>query len=407
MNGEMIIFVLVCAALAALSVLAVIAPMWRARSAEAVMDTDMDIYRDQLQEVERDLARGVLDTSEAERTRLEISRRLLAADAGARAQALDAPRGISRVMAGIIAIAVVASAGGLYWSIGAPGYGDVARQDRIAIGEERRANRPLQLDVEAVNPEIDAIGSAPAETAEILQALRGAVFERPDEVQGWAYLAQTEASIGNMQRAARAQERTIALLGAEALPTDYARLLDFLVISTGGYVSPEAEAIALRILQDDSNNTAALYYAGLMYAQNDRPDRAFSLWRRIVENTDPAEFHWRLAAGQIEDVAAQLGMDYVLPERRGPSADDIDAAQDMAPEDRQAMIEGMVAQLADRLANEGGPPQDWARLVSALAVLGQDDDARAILSEAELIFGGDVQAVTLVRRAAQEAGLIE
>ena len=77
----------------------------------------------------------------------------------------------------------------------------------------------------------------------------------------------------------------------------------------------------------------------------------------------------------------------------------------MAPEDRRAMIEGMVGGLADRLATQGGPPQDWARLISALMVIEQSDAAQQVLNEAELIFGGDVQAVTIIRRAAQEAGL--
>jgi cytochrome c-type biogenesis protein CcmH len=79
----------------------------------------------------------------------------------------------------------------------------------------------------------------------------------------------------------------------------------------------------------------------------------------------------------------------------------------MTDQDRNAMIQGMVGQLADRLATEGGPPQDWARLISSLAVLGENETALTVLSEAEASFGGDVQAVQILRRAAQEAGLIE
>ncbi|MCF2904192.1 c-type cytochrome biogenesis protein CcmI [Octadecabacter sp. CECT 8868] len=409
MTGEWIIFGLICAALLALAVLAMFGPMWRTRlkDAEGKVDTDIDIYRDQLREVDRDLERGVLDEAEAARTRTEISRRLLAADAGARSEAQDAPRTASRTVAAVLSIGLIGAAAGLYFSLGAFGYGDVPRAVRLAASEERRAERPLQLEAEAANPILDAITQAEPETAEILQALRGATFERPDDIQGWAYLAQVEASIGNMQRAARAQERTISMLGDTATNEDYVRLLDFLVIGTRGYVSPEAETIALTILRRDPTNLPALYYAGLMYAQNDRPDRAFDLWRRVVEGGDQSIFHWRLAASQIEDVAAQLAIDYALPDQRGPSAEDLEAAEDMAPEDRQAMIQGMVSQLADRLATEGGPPQDWARLISSLMVLGEEDTARTILAEAELAFGGDVQAVGIVRAAAREAGLIE
>lgn len=408
MTGENIIFGLICLALAGLAAVAVATPLWRGRSDGGdATDTDIDIYRDQLAEVDRDLERGVLDVSEAERTRTEISRRLLVADATARAVCDHAPQRGSRILAACLVGALLAGAGGLYWQFGAPGYGDIPRASRIAAGEERRLNRPSQLDAEAANPQADAITNAEPETREILQALRGAAFERPDEAQGWAFLAQTEASIGNMQRAARAQERLISLLGDQVVEADHVRLLDYLVFGAGGYVSPEAEEIALALVRTNPENLAARYYAGLMYAQNDRPDRAFRLWRHVVENGDPDVFHWRLAAGQIEDVALQLGMDYALPSRRGPSAEDLAAAQDMSPEDRTAMIQGMVGGLADRLATEGGPPQDWAQLITALGVLGEIDAARRVAAEAETIFGGDVQAVMTIRRAAQQAGLNE
>ncbi len=410
MTGNIIIFGLICTALAVLAIATVLAPLWRGRATDAAggsgTDTDIDIYRDQLAEVDRDLARGVLDMTEAERTRVEISRRLLHADTNTRSATIGAPRGANRVVIILLAAAIFLGAGALYWQLGAPGYGDYPRAQRIAASDERRENRPSQQDAEKANPETDAISQADAGTREILQALRGAAFERPDEVQAWAYLAQIEASVGNMQRAARAQETTIALLGDTAVETDFVRLLDFLVIGAQGYVSPEVEAIAVSLLQSDPDNTAAQYYAGLLYAQNDRPDRAFGFWRRVVEDGDQDTLYWDFAASRISDVAAQLGIDYALPDQRGPTADDLAAAQDMSEQDRNAMIEGMVGQLADRLATEGGPPQDWARLISSLAVLGETETALIVLSEAEATFGGDIQAVQIVRRAAQEAGLM-
>jgi cytochrome c-type biogenesis protein CcmH len=411
MTSWIIIFGLICLALTALSIAAVLAPLWRSDGADDTpvfgADTDIDIYRDQLAEVDRDLARGVLDATEADRTRVEISRRLLHADANTRSATTGAPHGANRAVMIVLAAAMVLGAGALYWQLGAPGYDDFPRAQRISEGEERRENRPSQQAAEQANPETDAISQADAGTREILQALRGAAFERPDEVQAWAYLAQIEASVGNMQRAARAQEQTIALLGDAAVDTDFVRLLDFLVIGTQGYVSPEVEAITVSLLQADPDNTAAQYYAGLLYAQTDRPDRAFGFWRRVVEDGDQDTLYWDFAAGQIENVAAQLGIDYALPDQRGPTADDLAAAQDMTDQDRNAMIQGMVGQLADRLATEGGPPQDWARLISSLAVLGENETALNVLSEAEASFGGDVQAVEILRRAAQEAGLIE
>ena len=407
MTSNLIIFGLVCAALTFLAALAVIAPLWRASGKIEAEDTDIDIYRDQLREVDRDLARGVLDETEAERTRTEISRRLLTADAAARASASDAPKGLSRAAAVVVALGLVASAGAAYWTLGAPGYGDVPRAARLAIGEERRANRPAQLEAEAANPITDTIEQFDEDTQTLIQTRRAAVFEQPQNLRAWAVLAQTEAAIGQYQRAARAQERVVALRGEDATEGDYERLVDLLVASTQGYVSPEAETIALTILRENPDSQPALYYAGLMYAQNDRPDRAFALWRRVIEEGNEGELHWDFAAGQIRDVAAQLGVDYALPTQRGPSDEDIEMAEDMAPEDRREMIQSMVGQLADRLANEGGPPQDWARLITSLGVLGELDAARRVFAEAEASFGQDLQAVTIIRRAAEDAGLTE
>lgn len=407
MTGDFIFFGLICLGLCALAVLAVVAPMWRRRANADAVDTDIDIYRDQLSEVDRDLARGVLDADEAERTRVEISRRLLHADASARAAASDAPQTLSRAMAAVLAIGLISAAAGTYWTLGAPGYGDVPRAERLAIGEERRATRPGQLEAEAAAPIPDTLAQFDIPTQDLIRERRAATFEQPENLNAWTVLAQTEAAIGQYHRATRAQERVLSLMGEDATNADLERLIDLMVASTQGYVSPEAEAVALGILRTDPDSITGIYYAGLMYAQNDRPDRAFALWQRVIDEGTPGTLHYDFTAGQIENVALQLGVDYALPERRGPSAEDLAAAQDMAPEDRRAMIQGMVGQLADRLATDGGPPQDWARLISSLMVLGEEDSARTVLAEAELAFGGDVQAVNLIRRAAQDAGLLE
>ena len=77
----------------------------------------------------------------------------------------------------------------------------------------------------------------------------------------------------------------------------------------------------------------------------------------------------------------------------------MEAAADMSPEARAAMVENMVEGLAERLAPRGGPPEDWARLVGALIVLGQTGRAEAIAVEARTVFSGDVEAVGMIERA--------
>jgi cytochrome c-type biogenesis protein CcmH len=90
-----------------------------------------------------------------------------------------------------------------------------------------------------------------------------------------------------------------------------------------------------------------------------------------------------------------------------PDAADMEAAADMTAEERQQMIRGMVDRLADRLAREGGPAEDWARLVSALGVLGETERAKAAYADARAALAGDAAALAALRAAAAEAGVAE
>ena len=96
-----------------------------------------------------------------------------------------------------------------------------------------------------------------------------------------------------------------------------------------------------------------------------------------------------------------------LETARGPSQADVDAAADMTEEDRQEMIRGMVNQLSERLATQGGAPEEWARLISSLAVIGEADRAGAIWTEAKTVFAGNEDALQTIREAAQRAGVSE
>ena len=77
----------------------------------------------------------------------------------------------------------------------------------------------------------------------------------------------------------------------------------------------------------------------------------------------------------------------------------------MTPEQRQQMIAGMVEGLLSRLANEGGPPQDWAQAIRALGTLERHEQARAILQEARTVFADNAAALAVVNDSARAVGL--
>ena len=107
----------------------------------------------------------------------------------------------------------------------------------------------------------------------------------------------------------------------------------------------------------------------------------------------------------MPSLAQVAGVRWTPPDAPGPSAADIEAAAEMTPEERMQMIRGMVDGLAARLAEDGGSPQEWARLIGALGVLGDTGEASAIWTEAQTVFAGSPEALEIIRAAAVQAGV--
>jgi cytochrome c-type biogenesis protein CcmH len=405
-------FWLVSLALAgAVALLLVLALVRRAAAVTPRSAYDIAVYRDQLAAVEADLARGVITADAADRTRTEVARRILEADrAGGAERAASDPRGLSIAVAAGIAVFLVGGSAVLYLREGVPGYGDLPLKERLAASETFHAQRPLQAAAEA---EAAATRPAPPPVdpahAALVERLRKAMADRPDDPRGFQLLAENEAALGNFVAAYQAQARLIALKGDTATADDYADYAEMMILAAGGYVSPEAEKALGTALGMDAGNAPALYYIGLMEAQVGRPDRTFAIWRQLLEAA-PADAPWLPAIrSQIAAVADQAGIPYDPPAPaaglRGPGAADMAAAAGMAPEAQAEMIRGMVEGLQTRLDANGGTAAEWAQLITALGVLGDSDAARAARDKATTAYQGDAAALEQIAAAAARAGL--
>jgi cytochrome c-type biogenesis protein CcmH len=390
--------------------------LWRGGrgAADDAASYDLRVYRDQLAEVDRDLARGVLAPDDADRVRTEIKRRILAADAARPGGAAGQKGRTGHLVAAAVLVAVAAGSVALYARLGAPGYGDLALADRIAGAERLRAERPDQDAAEARMPS-GTVPQSPEiteETRATIDQLRDVVASRPDDAEGHRLLALWEGRLGDYAAAWRAYDRFLELREEPATAAEYAELADLMVMAAGGYVSPEAEAVLEKALMRDATQPVARYFWGLMEAQTGRPDRAFRLWDRLLRE-GPADAPWiSPIEAQIAGLARRAGVDYTPPEAGsgalpGPSRADIEAAGEMTGEERMAMIEGMVQGLSERLATEGGSADEWARLITALSVLGRADRAAAIYAEAREKFGADPGGLDQIDRAAERAGIAQ
>lgn len=373
--------------------------------------SDVDVYRAQLGEVDRDVARGVIAKADAERVHAEIARRLIAADKAQTSESASTSTAPTSIAMIIIAVGLMGSTAA-YWWLGAPGYGDMGLKDRIAFAEEVRTSRPAQSVAEASLPAFVDPANIDDRYKELLGQLRSTVAKRPDDAQGHALLVQQERRIGNFLAAKDAQMRLLKLKGDAVTPQDLADLGELQVLTAGGYVSPEAEMSLRAALNREPANGTARYYVGLMLAQTGRPDQAFRIWDALLR-AGPEDAPWvPPILEQIEDLAELAGVRYAIPEigsasDRGPNAQDLENAQDMTPAERMEMIGGMVSGLSQRLADEGGPARDWARLIASLGVLGEWERAQAIHTNAIEVFATDKDALELINAAGRKAGVID
>lgn len=378
---------------------------------------DLRVYRQQLSDVDKDLQRGVINESDAQRIRTEVSRRILAADAQLQNQSSGStqPKGVSRVTVLLSAALLTGGTLLLYAVLGAPGYGDMGLASRIEAADLYAQTRPNQAEAESKVPAQTNPDLEPG-YADLVEQLRQTAGQRPDDAQGQALLAQHEANLGNFVAAYQAKENYIRIMSGDLEPQDYGELAELMIMAAGGYVSPEAEELLDGTLQLDPRNGPARYYYGLLQGQLNRPDIAFRIWADTLRQ-GPKGAPWIDGIeAQIEEMAFRAGVDYnpitppaapdaAGPALAGPSAEDLSAAQEMTMDERQEMIQGMVARLSDRLATEGGTAPEWAQLIGALGVLGEQERAKAIYTEAKTRFASDAEALVKLEAAASMAGL--
>lgn len=353
---------------------------------------DAAVYRDQLGEIESDRARGLIGEAEAEAARLEIARRLLRADSKERASDRAAKSSSAKIVATlVVALALPVLALGLYLVYGSPRLPDQPLAARL---EDPGSDRNLEALV-----------------ARVEARLR----EHPEEGEGWEVIAPVYLGWGRYSDAAQAYGEAIRLLGPSA------KLLSgqgqALVLANNGVVTEEArraldQALELdstlvepRILltiakEQDGQFAAAIadWKALLAKQQGDAP------WREMVEKRiaeDEAHLSGKPVA-ETDQTAPAEGNQQAQP---GPSSEEIAAAQNMSPADRQAMIERMVRGLAARLNQQGDDLLGWLKLVRAYSVLDRKDDAQKALARAKSQFSGNTQAIEQLDALAAELGL--
>jgi cytochrome c-type biogenesis protein CcmH len=376
---------LVFALMTAAAILAVLWPLGR-RDRVAAEDNDVAVYRDQLDEIARDRAAGLIGETEAEAARVEVSRRLLAAADAAQARPAASGDTFRRRAAAVITFLVVpAVAFGFYTSFGSPHLPDLPHASRETPRATQQAQQPR------TNQSIE----------QLVAQVEAHLSRSPEDGRGWEVLAPVYLRLGRLGDAVTARQNALRLLGATA--DREAALGEALTAVQGGKVGTEARAAFARALEREPKHDVARYYTGLAAEQDGKRDEAAQIWRALITETEsnsPWALFLRQALARVDPAGAAA-----TAAAPGPSTDDMEAAAQLSPEDRAAMVRGMVQRLAERLKTDGSDLDGWVRLVRAHLVLGERDKAQAAAGEARRALGQDADKLRRLDEVVKDLGL--
>ena len=411
----------------ALTAVAVAAPFLRQKGGTVAPESkELDVYRDQLKEIEREEKAGLIRPAESVEARKEIVRRLLAAEQLAKPKDDAKPSGDRTYAAIGVAGAVAIGSTILYANMGWP---DLPGQPAANRPESTVAQSTKPVEDVATGGQDGVITPPPAENAGeqskqpvgTVDDMIGRLVKRlatnsdnPDgwRMLGWAYFSQ-ERFADSAAAYARAIEQNPSL---GSLKTARGEAL---VRASGGTVNDEALALFAEALKQDAKDPRARYFAGLKKEQSGDRSAALDDWINILNETSPSEpwaadlrqrteglagelkvdISTRLTAAAVPPTAAARGgvldaiqtpsADAPSPApvaEKGPTAEDVKKSQDMAPQDRTAMIRGMVESLQSRLEKSPRDADGWIKLIRSRKVLGEDDAAKSALAKAVAVF---------------------
>lgn len=360
------------AALLLITVIIVIWPLLRQKTSGQTNHNAL-VYQDQLGEIDRDVERGLLSSTEAGALKLEINRRLektqeenaLKVGAASRSNGF-----LFSVMIAILIILPLASLG-LYRHLGSP-----EKPDQPFA--ERKSNSPAQ--------------AANAEMTRLVNALKNRMAENPDKIEGWLLLGRSLVSLERYDDASAAFKQafqidpTRAEIAASVAETGF--------MAANGIFTPDVRRYFQTAQKLNPQEHKALYYLGVDLAGQKKYGKAIQNWVDLIE-ISPVGAPWldtvrrqlveAAAAGSLEisdfkprfkAAPKPAGTQLAAPEPGpGPTQADVRDAQKLSGNDRQAFIRSMVARLAERLASEPDDIDGWRRLARAYKVLGETEKA--------------------------------
>ena len=350
---------------------------------------ELAVYKDQLAEIEADLARGLIDAQQAGAARTEVARRLLARTEPAKLTASPPAAGgtsplASPRVAGILALLVPLLGVALYLGVGSPGLPSQPHAERVARDPHHAGN------VEAM-----------------VAAVEARLKEAPNDGRGWEVIAPIYFGLEKYARAAEAFANANRLLGET--PERLAGFVQSEILAHDGIVTPMARAGAERLLALDGKRLDARLWLALAKEQDGALPQALEEYRSLLREVGASAALKNVVEERLRILAARQSAPSAPgaePEIGPPVSGSGDRPQESKLGSEAEMIEAMVARLADRLKRDGRDADGWAQLMRSYRVLGRDEQAFAALRDARAALAGDAGGLGKIDAAAQELGLI-
>ena len=352
-------------------------PFLKARTVEMnTADGTISIYRDQLDEVERDFKDGLIGAEECAAARAEIERRALKA-----ARTLDQGFAVShRTVVGSAAVATLVAAVslGLYTWLGAPGAADRP----LALRQEEQLNRLAQS----------------GDPASRIQLLIKAVSENPDSFEDWWMLASSYSAIGDHASAADAY-RNAAML-ADGRPGVLSAYAESMTLANGNKV-PNAALVIFDQLARETGDPRARYYLALAKAQDQDFEGAATAWAALARDSDPNAPWMPLVRRDIVNMARFLERDVTefLPD--ATPEETLSVGGSLLP----SQAAGDTAALEAAVDADPTDFRSWIALAERYAAAGETDRAAGAIASARQQFRGAPFVLQKIAEAEQRLGL--
>ena len=353
---------------------------------------DTQIYKDQLAELKRDTERGVITEEAAGGAQTEIARRLLAVEKEAKATSDATAPPTSKVVTVIAGCMVPLLALGIYAIIGSP---HLTSQSAPKPGPEAEAK-----------PGPKIASTAPDKNA-IMAQLSRRLKQRPDDLEGWKLFARTLANMRRFADAVTAYQQAIRLSPEDS--NLWSQLAEAQIFAAGGSITPAVKSTIKKVMLINPNDPRARYYAGIAAREAGEIKKALKTWIALEADSQPNAPWRKLLGKRISQTAKDNGIsgNALATIRKnldtqknnllfgktplggisgmaltGPTPEEVKEAQKLSGEDRLAMINNMVQQLADKMENDPKNVEGWIRLGRSYEVLNKHAKSRDAYSKA-------------------------